>query len=291
MNRWVQYVQYYKEKNPDLSFKQALQTAKKSYKENKIKYGFKKINTKINAIDKIYWINLDRSLDRKINMDLILKGLNNIPNERISASDGASDAVLNNFILKNGITQKNIVYACLLSHLRAVKTFWESGLQTALILEDDTSLHFVKYWEKDLNSILQDAPEDWDIVMMSYSLGTRLIKNPVQKKMEFKDLYNPWLPGINSTAAYIINRTGAEKIMKLYKDTKWAINDLPHVSDHVIYKNTNTYVYKYAYFTGLNKDSTIHNDDLWKHKYSTNFSKKMWIDKKRLSNNSQPEPL
>jgi GR25 family glycosyltransferase involved in LPS biosynthesis len=287
-NSWVKYVHFFREKNPQLSYKESLNKAKESYYKYKKQFKINNLDRFLQGIDRIYWINLDRSLDRKKNMEFFLKDLS-ISNERIVASDGLNDPnILSNFVLKDGITQKTNIYACMLSHLRAIQTFWESGLETALILEDDTSLSFMKYWNDDIKNILSNAPQNWEILMMSYSLGRRASTDPLAKESErinekdfIKQWYIPWKHGMVSTAAYIINRNGAEKIMKLYRNGMWYIDILPHVSDYVIYKLTNTYTYKYAYFTGLNEYSTLHNQDLQKHINSTNFSKKMWIQKQK----------
>ena len=285
-NKWLNYIKYFREQNPQLSYKQSLIEAKKSYYYYKKQFLINELSKFMKGIDKIYWINLDRSVDRRKNMEFFLKDLS-IPNERIVATDGKQDpTILSKFVLKHGVTQQPNIYACLLSHFRAIQTFYNSGLEKALLLEDDTSLTFMKYWNQDIDTILSHIPKDWEILMMSYSLGGRAQDDPLYSqstrinKLDFeKNWYIPWKHGMVSCAAYIINRKGAEKIMNLYKNGLWYIDMVPHVSDYIIYKLTKTYVYKYAYFTGINENSTLHSDHLEKHRKYTEFSKNLWIEK------------
>ena len=115
-----------------------------------------KIDKYINGFDIIYWINLDRSNDRRNNM---LKMLSYLPirNIRITAIDGKNstdDMIYNNIITTNYNGSKT-EFACLLSHLNTIRLFSESDYNIALILEDDMTLEFAKYWIKDIKSIIE----------------------------------------------------------------------------------------------------------------------------------------
>jgi hypothetical protein len=160
----------------------------------------------INGIDKIYWINLNRSLSRKAYMENLLKNIN-IPNERIQATDGRSDKnIMNNYKL-NVVIGTYLEYACLLSHLRTIQKFNSSVSDRCLILEDDVSLEFMKYWKKDINSIINEAPADWDIIMLSY---TDL------QCGKYNKLYTKWHKNISSAVSYIINKKGSNKVMNMF---------------------------------------------------------------------------
>jgi len=107
----------------------------------------------LEGIDVIYWINLDRSKDRRKRMEKmfknpVFKGKKII---RISAVDGKApdiDQVLNaNFEGMQLEKYTKIEYACLLSHLNTIKQFSESSDEVALIMEDDTTLEYKKYWK------------------------------------------------------------------------------------------------------------------------------------------------
>lgn len=146
-------------------------------------YDFPKINECLKVIDVIYWINLDRSKDRRENSENNLKNINN-KNIRISASDGVLDSDeniygkftnVNKSEINKNITRKE--YACLLSHLEAIRQFANSDHEIALILEDDFTFEFSKYWNKPISEIINGAPCNWDIISLGFSLG-RLIMFP-----------------------------------------------------------------------------------------------------------------
>ena len=224
----------------------------------------------INGVDIIYWINLDRSNDRRVIMDNIFKNIK-VENKRIVASDGTLlSNIKSNFIFTQPSNGSLGEYGCLLSHLRTIKEFWDSKKNIALILEDDISLDFMPYWNKDLKTIISQAPDNWDIIMLHYT-DTNLNNH--------KNLFNRWNSKIYSTMAYVINRRGAEKIMKMYKNDKWMINIKNHISDAVVYYNCNTYVYRYPYFTiNSNIGSLLHNDHLDLHEKSKEFTRNIWIN-------------
>ena len=86
------------------------------------------INKYFDAIDIIYWINLDRAEIRRKNMEEILSYFP-VTNERIPAVDGKKlslQELLIFFTKKENIeTQLNSYeYACLLSHLITINKFY-----------------------------------------------------------------------------------------------------------------------------------------------------------------------
>jgi GR25 family glycosyltransferase involved in LPS biosynthesis len=212
----------------------------------------------LEGIDVIYWINLDRSPDRRKRMkkmfkDPAFKGKKII---RISAVDGKApdiDQVLNaNFEGMQPEKFTKVEYACLLSHLNTIKQFSESNDQVALIMEDDMTLEFKPYWKKSAKEIMNKAPSDWEIIQLCY-----IISNMTPRKLYTKNTGN-----LFSTGAYIINQNGAKKILNY--STKHILNqNIKHPADDYLINSTNTYVYKYPLFIyGDNETSTIHQDHI-----------------------------
>ena len=208
-------------------------------------------NTILNCV---YWKNLDRSLKRKQNMQRLLKyhEFNNIPKKRISAVD----AKTNMHILSDNFTNankkySNYEYACLLSHLNAIRQFWNSGKSVALIMEDDMTLEFKPYWNTSLTKYISNAPYNWEILQLIY----------ISKNIIPPHKYSKWMPNqYFSTGAYVINASGASHIMKLYYNDKW---NLPvksqHVADLLIYNLCNTYTSNIPFFMySDNNSSEIH---------------------------------
>ena len=236
----------------------------------------KKLNIYLNYIDIIYWINLERSHIRYKNMLNILANIN-IPNIRIIGIDGKNITdfeLYSSYILlsgkQNSITK--IEYACLLSHIKTIDEFSKSQQNIALICEDDISLDFVKYWNKSVYQIINDAPKDWDIIMLNYVYHKSINK-----------LYTYNNGSISSCLSYLINKKGANKLMSKLKieennKTKYKLNyNLKHTADNFIFKILNTYTYKYSYFTFPDdNNSTIHTTHLNYHKRSKKMIQQDW---------------
>jgi len=218
----------------------------------------------INNIDIIYWINLDESIKRKNNMIKLLENFD-INNVRFKAFDGAleNNIAENYFISENNIYPKysNKEYAILLSHLSVIETIIKTDdlkYGVCLVCEDDLSLDFMNYWNIDLKSIIENGPQDWDILMLGY----------FSLKLNYNEKYSKW-NNEWSALSYLINKKNiSSKISNLKKDDKWLCNEYDlMVSDNYIFSKFNTYVYKYPLMTfPNNNDSTFHEDHLDYHK-------------------------
>jgi len=207
----------------------------------------------INGIDIIYWINLDRSNDRRKNMEKIVSNFK-IKNIRIKAIDGKLDTDENIYgkIITDKLSITKLEYACLLSHLNTIKQFSESKYEIALILEDDISLEFSIHWDKSISQIIKEAPKDWDIIMLGYIISSRAIINTYTKNTDKNTIF--------STLSYIINKKSAIKfINSIYKNNKYNLTTkYNHQADNLLYRMNTTFVYKYPYFTYINNNiSTI----------------------------------
>lgn len=238
--------------------------------KNNIKNNIKNINDYLDCIDIIYWINLDRSEQRRLNMLKILNNIN-IENQRISAIDGKilSDAEIYNRLSNIDYSRTKIEYACLLSHLDTINTFNQSDHEIALILEDDVSLEYLKYWDISICTIIDNAPKDWEIIMLNY-----------QSHYYLRDTYTLNYKGrIHCAQAYLINKKSSNKLMNMiFKNNRYDLIDCNvHTADNYIFYMLKTYIYKYPYFTfSLDNDSTIHASHLDFHKYGKNIAFNAW---------------
>lgn len=204
----------------------------------------------LDGIDVIYWINLDRSTDRRQRMetmfkDPVFKGKKII---RVQAVDGKAaniDEILNaNFegMQPNRFTK--VEYACTLSHLNAIRQFSQSDDKVALIMEDDMTLEYKPYWKKSVKQIMDNAPSDWEIISLTY----------ITSKLPTK-LYSPH-HNMDSTGAYLIknNKINLPNYIKLE-------SNLLHTADNYIFDKIKTYFYKYPLFIyAYNETSTIHQE-------------------------------
>lgn len=248
----------------------------------KSKEGFK--SGFMDGIDIIYWINLDRSPERRESMEKMFKNevFSEIPNIRITATDGKKDDIYK-MIDTAEYSGTDSEYSCLLSHLKSIKKFNDSKYEIALILEDDCTLELKKYWKKSIKEIIKNAPSDWEIIMLSY---TNLNDKLINWKKSNDYILNIW--PISSALSYLINKKGSKKLvadcnnLSCYKDNTYLLNlNGEHRSDHYIYLNTVTYIYKYPFFIYGDGNSTIHNDHLDVHAEN----KKKIINNYRILNN------
>lgn len=217
----------------------------------------------INNIDCIYWINLESSHERREHMKKLLNNLN-INNQLINAVDGNIEKDIANkyYYAENNNYPKysNKEYAVLFSHLKAIETYslYNAPIhKVALICEDDLCYDFINYWKCDIKTIVEGAPEDWDIIMLGY----------FSLNLNFSETYKKW-NNEWSALAYLVNHNNMHKINCLKKDNKWICKESDlMVSDNYIFSKFNTYVYKYPYFTFPNEnDSTFHEDHLNYHR-------------------------
>lgn len=212
----------------------------------------------LDGIDVIYWINLDRSVDRRQRMEKMFEDPVFAQKKiiRISAVDGKAsdiDQVLNaNFQGMQPDKFTKVEYACTLSHINTIKRFSESNNETALIMEDDTTLEYKPYWKKSVKQIMENAPNDWEIIQLCINT-----QKPLAKIYTRNNGYSQ----IFGTVTYIINKKCANQ----FKNHKM-LSFSEHTADKYLYNQSITYAYKYPMFTyNYNENSTIHQDHINDH--------------------------
>lgn len=224
----------------------------------------------LDGIDVIYYINLNRSTERRSHMEKIFLDsvFDEIPVVRINAYDGQTKKMDVYFDIDetsgtyNNDAINNKEYACTLSHLESIQRFSKSPYEIALILEDDITLEYKKYWKTPIEQIMEDAPADWEIIQLCII---------TENNTKINELYTLHTEDLNSTGAYIIKRNAAKKVIeKIYYNNKYNLdNSYYHAADNAIYKLFKTYTYQYPLFTyKTNNDSTIHSDHLPVHEIS-----------------------
>jgi GR25 family glycosyltransferase involved in LPS biosynthesis len=178
-----------------------------------------------------------------------------ISNERFSAIDGNNPHTINKIEHRNPNEGPN-VYACLLSHLESIRKFNNSNYDIALILEDDCTLDFKKYWKKSVKEIMNNAPKDWEIIMLSY-----YFEGDSHILWDWSKMNNDYTDNETYSAlSYIINKKGSNKLInEIYKNDKYTLKQhlSPH-ADRYIFMSLKTYVYKYPMFIyKTENDSTL----------------------------------
>lgn len=213
---------------------------------------------KLNFIDHIAWINLDRSINRRNSMNELLSNII-IPNSRISAIDGKNESIrdiVKNLKFQNKLSNYEI--GCTLSHLKAIDYLKKIKGDYFAVFEDDIAFDNLLYFNKNLGDIIVESPE-FDILIISKNF-----------KYEIPFLYVSWSEFFNNniygTQSYIISRNGIEKICSYFEyinDSIFIFNNHNFtfdVADVYLYKIVNTIIYKYNFINLVNQDSTINSE-------------------------------
>ena len=236
----LSYINYYKNYN-NYSFQ--IWKNKCLYSEYNINYN------KINNINLILWINLDRSVERRNNMENILKNIN-IPNIRINAIDGDTANLNYNFHPNMNKYEKG----CVLSHLTAIEYLQYVDGDYFMICEDDITFKNINLFNNDLKHIIENAPM-FDFLLLS--------KICYQKLDDLYTDYNnsKFKSYIYGAGCYIISRNCINIFKDIINNNIKTGIDIIGESDHYLYDNKKTYVYKYNFIDIINNnDSTIHLD-------------------------------
>ena len=155
-----------------------------------------------------YYINLDRSRERRQKMEEEFKtyGIENI--ERVSACDGKTlkktgEGNFEDLKFVNqfeNLTLSEIAITC--SHLKAIRNAWRRGLEIALIMEDDVTFSIVPHWKIKFKDLLKSVSEDADIVLLTHVGNT-----------EEKKLFNR-RKDQNAAVCYLVTKKGMDRVMK-----------------------------------------------------------------------------
>lgn len=219
----------------------------------------------------VYWINLDRSPNRKIKLMEKFKEYN-IENYRITAID-SKNLNLNNYNIKKNILDNNSKneIACTLSHLKALKTSFLKNDKISIICEDDLCLDLLPHWKNTLNEIINKLPENWEIINLAPSN-----KSFISIALNELNLFKKWNKSHFGAICYLINKNGMKKIVnKLKLLDKIKYNDESNfVADEIVYKYLNSYTITKPLFTFIDEESTIHKS----HDNFNNLGKKLILD-------------
>jgi glycosyl transferase family 25 len=138
------------------------------------------------------------------------------PWERISAVDGKllTEEDINKvvdqkaFYALRGCLMKRGEIGCALSHLKAWETFLRSPYEYALIFEDDALFEPEKL--REIVSILEKTPQDWDIVNLGMD-NAHETPLPLRKIHQDSHLV-VYLGLVLQAGAYLINRKAAKAL-------------------------------------------------------------------------------
>jgi len=224
---------------------------------------------------KHYWINIDRSQDRRAFMEEQFKK-KSLDNVRVSAITPCDfDEVLED---KRPLTCKHpgcvrceYEYACISSHIKAMM----EGLKDErndwfVVMEDDIAIPFAIDYRKMIRELLKEAP------------SAQLVQLLVLYGPTVKALYNlsitqhlpfiKWQYLLPSTGMYIISREGAERLVGKYfnlKNNKYDFTTCEYqvVADVALYSSINSYATTFPFaYPNIDLESEIHPEHYEAHK-------------------------
>lgn len=196
----------------------------------------------MNVFHTCYYINLERSKDRRQYMEKTFSNLH-----RIEGVDGRNLKIEKQVLKRCKMNVFQI--GCLHSHFKAIKTAYDNGDEEALIMEDDIHIDFINKWEKNIAQIVKNKPKDAECIQL-YCSNIKEIK----KMLKMSSNYNEWKKGRFSTGCYYITRKGMNEILK------FGLNYIPNYfcpADHFIYSKIKTYNYTRPLFNLNERDTTL----------------------------------
>ncbi len=99
--------------------------------------------------------------------------------------------------------ERPVIVAHAVSYVSNLMYFLQSKESHVLILEDDASLVLISRWSRSINQMIQDAPEDTDVISL---LNYQMPSGP-------KGVYHKWSPNGFSCGGWIFNRKAAQKVL------------------------------------------------------------------------------
>jgi GR25 family glycosyltransferase involved in LPS biosynthesis len=223
----------------------------------------------LDGFPKVLWINLDRSIRRRVRMEKLLND-HKIINYRIKAIDCANATELYGICVMN----KNLNLpenACTCSHLKAIKYFVENISDNEIIIfEDDISFEFLKFIPYNWSEFISNLPSEYEIIQLAITHENGHIDNTLIKINPLKKYY--------CSAAYLITKQAAINILNHYYSpvlNKYDLSIQQYATADSIISNTNA-TYSIPIFTYLTNDSTIHPKHIYIHNRSKKQQYQLW---------------
>lgn len=256
-------------------------------------------------MNKFYYINLKKSIDRKKNMETFFKNLSKIIDleyERIEAFDGNNEIIDNYLInskfknmyssLKSERNQSSNInltkseFGCLYSHIKALHAFLKTDDPYCFICEDDLDPDILQVYTEDYFknkiSYILSIINKYGIISLSCVGNYKIIKKIISNKSKFITFHKYLFYG---TGCYIITKDIAKYIINKYVIVKnniiyLKLNELKTsmVADNFIYQHSKTKFIIPSLFYTKNFDSLI-NNNTGNHEKVQNIMKQSYINK------------
>lgn len=204
----------------------------------------------------VYYINLDRSTDRKEYMENQMKQYN-ISFNRISAIDKLN--ITNNILGKVdrfGYINKclNIneqlcsgQLGCIMSHFKTYYEALQKEEEIIIVFEDDISLDYMDNWSLSIKDIVESAPIGWNTIQL-HTLNPLIITglNKLDEKLYEKphDAFGSDVYMYYGTGAYCISKNGMQALInKFCRNNTIILEGKYNVADGLLYSLPQSYIY------------------------------------------------
>lgn len=210
----------------------------------------------------IHYINLAKSTDRN---NIMKRQLQNYNHKRIEAYNGEN--YMEYVKINDHPHNKPNTNACIASHLYAIKTAYDDGLEEVLVIEDDINLEILDQTWEELQLIWNCHKEEMDILQIHSASGfavQNLYVEVLQKRqMKMVDKNDSNIGQFWGCTGYIIHRSGMERCMQFYNQHEQKFDITPYksynVSDIVIYLICNSKIINLPFINIVNPIETDSN--------------------------------
>jgi GR25 family glycosyltransferase involved in LPS biosynthesis len=165
----------------------------------------------------VFYINLDRQPDKRRYMESQFAAYNISPTYRVPGIDG-KHVQPHEFESSYKFTEylEPHQIGCVMSHVRAIEMFYNTGADIGLIIEDDLNFAPLGHVDFTIPDVVAAAPSDWEIISLhttscNHYENDRSTYNPTLCMYKRQSVKEHCL----SAAAYLIKRSTAKYILDL----------------------------------------------------------------------------